>query len=88
MEMVYTRKIERAGANPESPPITQTETNIREVHTSSWTVFIREHSELFIKKFVQYSQEAEVDELHYLGLGLNESSTEDDTKKVYRSLAC
>ena len=35
---------------------------------------------------LQYSQEAKGDELHYLVLGLNESSTEDDMKKVYSSL--
>ena len=35
---------------------------------------------------IQYSQEAKGDELHYLVLGLNESSTEDDMKKFYSYL--
>ena len=54
--MLFTRKKARAGANPESPPITPTEKNIREVHTISRTVFKQEHNELFVQQFVQYSQ--------------------------------
>ena len=56
LEMLFTRKKARAGANPESPPITPTEKNIREVHTISRTVFKQEHNELFVQQFVQYSQ--------------------------------
>ena len=80
--MVFTRQKERAGANPESPPRTQPETNISEVRTPSWTVFMQEQNELFVQRVVQYSQEKEVDYFHYRVLGLNESSTEDDTKKI------
>ena len=35
----------------------------------------------------QYSQEAEGDEFHYIIIGLKESSTEDDMKKAYCSIA-
>ena len=39
LDIVFTRKKARAGENLESPPITQPETNIREVHNPSRTVF-------------------------------------------------
>ena len=74
--MIFTRQKARAGANPESPPITQPETNIREVHTPSRTVFTHKHNGLFIQQVVQYSQEKESEDLHYHVLGLNESSTQ------------
>ena len=45
--MVFTRKKARVGANPESPPRNQPETNVREVRTTSRTVFKQEHNELF-----------------------------------------
>ena len=85
--MVFTRQKVISGEHPESPPRTQSGTNIREVRTPSRTVFTQEHNELFIQQVVQYSQEAEVDELNYFVLGLNKASIEDDTKKAYRSLA-
>ena len=69
------------GANPESPPRNQPETNICEVRTPSWTVFTQEKNELFFQQVVQYSQEKEGDDLYYNVLGLNESSTSDDMKK-------
>ena len=85
--MVFTIQKERADANTESPPRTHPGTNICEVQTPSRTVFKRKHNELFIQRVFQYSQVAEQDELHYHALGLNESSTEDDKKKSYHSLA-
>ena len=85
--MVFTRQKSRAGANPESPPRTQPGKNIHEVCTPSWTVFTQEQNELFVQRVLQYSQGKEGDELHYHVLGLNESSTEDGMKKVYRNLA-
>ena len=88
MKMVFTRQKARAGANPESLPRIQPETNIPEVRTARQTVFTWEQNELFIQRFVQYSQDAEGDELYYIVLGLNDSSTEDDIKKAYCSLAC
>ena len=87
LEMVFTRKKERADANPESPPITETEINIREVRTPSRKVFTQEHNELFFQQVVQYSQYLEGEYLHYHVIFLNESSTEDDLKKAYRKLA-
>ena len=42
LEMVYTRKKARADANPESPPRTKNEINIREVGTTIWKVFTPE----------------------------------------------
>ena len=87
MEIVLNRQKSRAGANPESPPRTQLGSNIRKVRNPSWTVFTRKQNEVFIQRVVQYSQEAEGDELHYHVLGLNESSTEDDMKKAYCYLA-
>ena len=71
LEMVFTRKKERADANPESPPRTQTEINIREVRTPSHTVFTQEHNELFVQQVVQYSQDLEGEDLHYHVIGLN-----------------
>ena len=85
--MVFTRQKARAGANPESPARTQSGTNIREVSNPRRTVFTREHNNSIIQQVLQYSQEKKSDELHYHVLGLNESSTEDDTKKAYRHLA-
>ena len=73
--MVFTRKKPRAVANPESPARNQTGTNILEVCTPRQTVFTQEHNELFIEQVLKYSQEEKGDELHYLVLGLNESST-------------
>ena len=73
--MVFTRQKARAGANPESPSRTQPGKNIREECTTSRTVFTWEQNELFIQRVVQYYQEAEGDELNYLVLGLNDSST-------------
>ena len=61
--------------------------NIHEGSNPRRPVFTREQNSLFIQQVVQYSQENKSDELHYHVLGLNESSTEDDTKKDYRSLA-
>ena len=51
--MVFTRQKSRAGANPEYPPRTQPETNIREVRTLSRTVFTQEQNELCIQRVVQ-----------------------------------
>ena len=87
LEMVFTRKKARADANSESPPIIQTEINIREVHTPSRKVFTQEHNELFFQQVVQYSQYLEGEYLHYHVLCLDESSTEDDLKKSYRKMA-
>ena len=85
--MVFTRQKARAGANLESPARTQPGKNMREVCTPIRTVFTREHNELFIQQVLQYSQEQKGYELHYIVLGLNESSIEDDMKKAYRTLA-
>ena len=85
--MVFIRKKSRAGANTESPPKTKPETNISEVRTPSQTFFTQENNELFVQQIVQYSQEKEGEDLHYHVLGLNESSTEYDTKKDYLRLA-
>ena len=82
MEMVFTRKKARAGANSEYPPITQPGTNKGEVCTPSQIFFTQEQNELFFQRVVQYYQENEGDELHYHILGLNESSTEADMKKT------
>ena len=48
---------------------------------ASQTVFTREHNKLFIQQVGRYSLVAEGDELHYHVLGLDVTSTEDDTKK-------
>ena len=87
MEIIFTRKKARAGANPESPPRTQPGTNIREVRTPSRTVFTLEQNELFIQQVFKYYQEAEGDELHYLVPGFNDYLIEDDMKKGYCYLA-
>ena len=86
--MVFTRQKSIVGANPSSPPRTQPETNIREVHNPSRTVFTQEHNQLFVQIDVQYSQENEVDHLYYHILGLNESSTEDNMKKIIVKYLC
>ena len=80
--MVFT--IQKAGedANPEFPPIIQHEINIREVRALSWKVFTQEQNELFFQQVVQYAQGLEGEVLYYHVLCLNESSTEDDLKKV------
>ena len=54
--MVLTRKKSIAGANPESPPRTQPEINIREVTNPSQTVFTQEQNELFFQQVVQFYQ--------------------------------
>ena len=54
--MLFTRQKSRADENPESPPRTQTESNIREVRTPSQIFFTQEHNELFVQQVVQYSQ--------------------------------
>ena len=59
---------------------------MRELRTPSRGVFAQGHNELFVQNVFQYSQEKEVQYLHYHILGLNESSIEDDMKKAYRSL--
>ena len=86
--MGFTRQKSRAGANPESPARTQPGTNIREECNPRRTVFKQEHNGLLIEWFVQYSQEDKGDELRYLFLGLNESSTDDNTKNFYFSMDC
>ena len=73
--MVFTIQKAKAVANPESPPRNQPETNISEVCTSSRTVFTQEQNKLFFQQVVQYSQDLEVEDLHYHVLCLNESST-------------
>ena len=87
METVFTRPKSRAGANPESSARTQPRKNIPEVRTHRRTVFTREQNKLFIQRVLQYSQQEKGDELYYHVLGLNDSSTEDDMKKFYCSLA-
>ena len=81
--MEFTKKKGRAGANIESPTRTRPGTNICEVHNPIRTVFTREQNDLFIQQVLQYSQEEKGDEFHYHGIGLNESSTEDDMKSLY-----
>ena len=51
--MIFTRKKARADNNPESPPITQLEINIREVRTTSQAVLRQEHNELFVQQVLQ-----------------------------------
>ena len=51
--MVFTRQKSRAGANTESPPGTQPETNICEVCTPSPRVFMHEQNELLVQQVVQ-----------------------------------
>ena len=78
--MVFTRQKERAGTNPVSTTRNQPGNNKREVPNSIQKVFTREHNDLLIQPVLQYSQEDKGDELHYIVLGLTESSTEDDMK--------
>ena len=78
--MVFTRKKSRADANPESSPITQHKINIREVQTTSQTVFTQEQNESFLQQVVQETQGLEGEVFHYHVIGLNQSSTEDDLK--------
>ena len=85
--MVFTRQKARAGENSESPARTHPGTNICEARTFRRTFFTREHNELFIQQVLQYSQEEKGEEFHCIVLVLNESSTEDDMKRAYRSLA-
>ena len=80
MEIVFTRKKARADANPESPPRTQPEINIRELRTPNRTVFKQEQNELFVQQVLQYSQDLDGEVLYYHVLCLNESSTYDDLK--------
>ena len=47
--MVFTREKVRADENPESPPITHPEINIREVRTPITTIFTQEQNELFVQ---------------------------------------
>ena len=49
LDMVFTRKKSRAGANPESPAKTHPGTNIREVSNTRRPVFTREQKDLFIQ---------------------------------------
>ena len=81
--MVFTRQKSRAGANPESPARTHPGTNICEGSNPRRKVFTREHNDLLFQRLVQYYQERKSDELHYHVLGLNDSSTDYDTKKAY-----
>ena len=73
--MLFTRQKSGAGANTESPPITQPEINIREVRTPSRTVFTKKHNQLFVQQVLQYSQYFESEVFHYHFIFLNESST-------------
>ena len=87
LEVVFTIQKARADTNPESPPRTQTEINIREVRTPRQIVVTQEQNELFVQQFLQYSQDLEGRVLHYHVLCFNESSIEDDLKKSYRKMA-
>ena len=80
--MEFIRKKARSGASPEYTPRTKPGTNIHELFTPSRTVFTQEKNELFVQRVVQYSQKKEGDELNYHVLGLNESSIDDDMKKI------
>ena len=79
--MIFIRQKSIADANPESPPITQLETNIRELRTPSLTVFAQEQNELFVQQVLQYYQDLEGEVFHYHVICLNKLSTEDDSKK-------
>ena len=85
--MVFDRKKARAGENPISPARTQPGKNIREGSNTRRKFFTLEYNDLFIPQVLQHDQEQKSDELHYHVLGFNESSTEDDMKKAYSSLA-
>ena len=50
--MLFIRQKSRAVENPESPPRTHPETNIREVRTPSRIVFTQEHNQLFVQQVV------------------------------------
>ena len=55
LKMVFTRQKSRAGENPDSSPRNNPETNIREICTTSHTVFIHKYNELFIEQVIQCS---------------------------------
>ena len=71
LDMVFTRQKSRLGKNPESPPRTRPETNIREVRTPSRKVFTQEQNEFFIQDVFKYFQDLEGGDLHYNVIGLN-----------------
>ena len=53
---VILTNIDRADANPESPPRIQHKINIPKLPTPSRTVFTPEHNELFVQCIVQDAQ--------------------------------
>ena len=53
----------------------------------SKTVFSKEQNDLLIQKVQEYSLYAKGEILNLFVLGLNESSTEEDMKKFYRSMS-
>ena len=53
----------------------------------SKTVFSKEQNDLLTQKVKEYSLYTKGENLHLFVLGLNESSTEDDMKKAYRSVS-
>ena len=53
----------------------------------SKTVFSKEQNDLFIQKVQEYSIFAKDEILNLFVLGLNDSSTEEDTEKSYRAMA-
>ena len=53
----------------------------------SKTVFSKEQNDLFIQNVQEYSLYEKGEILNLFVLGLNESSTEEDTKKAYRSMS-
>ena len=63
--MVFTRQKSRAGENPDSSPRNNPETNIREICTTSHTLFIHKYNELFIEQVIQCFQDVADDELHF-----------------------
>ena len=81
MKMVFTRQKAIGDANPESPPRTHHEINIREVQTPSRTVFAQEQAELLVQQVFKDAQVLESEFLYYHVIALNESSKEDDLKK-------
>ena len=54
--MVFTRQKSRADADPDSPPRTQHEINIHEIHDPSRTVFTHKQNELSVQQVVQDTQ--------------------------------
>ena len=80
--MVFNRQKSRAVANPEFPARTHPGTNIHEGRNPRRKIVTHEQNDLFIQRVLQYSQKEKSDELHYHVLGLNESSTEGNTKKA------